>query len=144
MAFDVYAAFREKIENQILEYLPPEYENAKIQIAPVQKNNGVTLYGLSILKPEEKICPTIYLEKYFNEFAEVLHLADSVFIAPVFAAWSETGSVNAADLAAAAGGIAAVGTFREQAETVKADLPEGKNVIAVLGAGDVNKVIEFL
>ncbi|MBO7329470.1 MAG: hypothetical protein J6W00_11945 [Lentisphaeria bacterium] len=84
------------------------------------------------------------LEKYFNEFAEVLHLADSVFIAPVFAAWSETGSVNAADLAAAAGGIAAVGTFREQAETVKADLPEGKNVIAVLGAGDVNKVIEFL
>ena len=65
MAFDVYAAFREKIENQILEYLPPEYENAKIQIAPVQKNNGVTLYGLSILKPEEKICPTIYLEKYF-------------------------------------------------------------------------------
>ena len=69
MAFDVYAAFREKIENQILEYLPPEYENAKIQIAPVQKNNGVTLYGLNILKPEEKICPTIYLEKYFHEWS---------------------------------------------------------------------------
>ena len=84
------------------------------------------------------------LEKYFDEFSRVLQLADSVFIAPVFAAWSETGNVNAEKLADSAGGKAVNGSFFEQAGIIKANLPSGKNVIAILGAGDVNKVIEFL
>ena len=39
------------------------------------------------------------VKKYFDEFAEVLQLADDVFIAPVFAAWCETGTTGAAELA---------------------------------------------
>ena len=84
------------------------------------------------------------LEKYFDEFSRVLQLADSVFIAPVFAAWSETGTVDAEKLAEAAGGRSVDGTYAGQAAAVKADLPGGKCVIAILGAGDVNRVIEFL
>ena len=84
------------------------------------------------------------LEKYFDEFAEVLKLADSVFIAPVFAAWCETGTTGAAELAKAVGGTEVYGTYKEQSDRVKSSLPEGKTVIAVLGAGDVNKTIEFM
>lgn len=83
------------------------------------------------------------LEKYFAEFVRVLKGADSVFIAPVFAAWCETGAAGSEELAAAAGGRAVSGTYQQQAEAVKGDLPENA-VIAVLGAGDVNKVIGFL
>ncbi len=74
MAFDVYAAFREKIKTQILEYLPPEYENATVEISPTWKNNGTLLYGLNITKPGEGICPTIYLEQYCTEWG--MHLKE--------------------------------------------------------------------
>lgn len=84
------------------------------------------------------------LEKYFDEFVQVLRLADSVFIAPVFAAWCETGSTGAEELAEAVNGKAVSGTYKEQADSVKSALPSGKTVIAVLGAGDVNKTIEFM
>ena len=84
------------------------------------------------------------LEKYFDEFAEVLKLADDVFIAPVFAAWCETGTTGAAELAKAVNGREVAGTYKEQAECVKSSLPEGRTVIAVLGAGDINKTIEFM
>ena len=83
------------------------------------------------------------LEKYFAEFVQVLRKADTVFIAPVFAAWSETGSAGSAELAEAVGAKAISGSYQQQAEAVKSDLP-GRSVIAVLGAGDVNKVIAFL
>lgn len=83
------------------------------------------------------------LEKYFAEFVEVLRSADSVFIAPVFAAWSETGSVDAEVLANAVNGIAVSGDCVQWAEIVRHDLPDN-SVIAVLGAGDVNKVIAQL
>lgn len=34
----------------------------------VEKNNGVLLYGISIMGPEEKLAPTIYVEPLFNEY----------------------------------------------------------------------------
>lgn len=39
------------------------------------------------------------LEKYLHKFALELNKADQIYIVPVFAAWSETGSVTSADLA---------------------------------------------
>ena len=55
------------------------------------------------------------LEKYFAEFAEVLSRADSVLVAPVFAAWSETGKVDHHALARAAGGRSVEGSYRQWA-----------------------------
>ncbi|MBO5667829.1 MAG: hypothetical protein J6S43_01760 [Lentisphaeria bacterium] len=84
------------------------------------------------------------LEKYFDEFAEVLKSADSAYIAPVFAAWSETGKVDSRMLAAAVdNAVALTGTPEQWAETIKAGLPEN-SVIAVLGAGDIDVLLPLL
>ncbi|MBR7121231.1 MAG: hypothetical protein IKC94_03185 [Lentisphaeria bacterium] len=83
------------------------------------------------------------LEKYFTGFIQELGKADSIYIAPVFAAWSESGKIDADMLAQAVRGKALHGSFADWAAEVKRDLPEN-SVIAVLGAGDVNKVLPFL
>ena len=83
------------------------------------------------------------LEKYFDQFAVELSKADSVYIAPVFAAWSESGRVDSAMLARSVGGTAVSGSFENWSLEVKKDLPDDC-VIAVLGAGDINKVLPFL
>lgn len=83
------------------------------------------------------------LEKYFSEFAAVLKGADDVFIAPVFAAWSESGKVDSEALAEAVCGHALHGTYSQWADELFRDLP-AKSLIAVLGAGDVNQVLPFL
>ncbi|MBE6364207.1 MAG: hypothetical protein E7053_00485 [Lentisphaerae bacterium] len=83
------------------------------------------------------------LEKYFAEFVTELSNADSIYIAPVFAAWSESGKVDSAMLAKAVNGIAVSGSFEHWAEEVVKDLPPD-TVIAILGAGDINKVIPLL
>ena len=83
------------------------------------------------------------LEKYFDEFVRVLKKADSVVVAPVFAAWSESGKVDHRQLAAAVGGISADGDYRQWAQTALQELPS-PGVIAVLGAGDIDQVIPLL
>jgi UDP-N-acetylmuramate--alanine ligase len=83
------------------------------------------------------------LERYFTEFAEVLQLADSCYILPVFAAWSESGKVDGSDLAAACGGAYLEQNWENTAEIVKCELPVPA-VIALLGAGDCDRLLEHL
>ena len=85
------------------------------------------------------------LEKFFSSFSAVLQKADSLFIAPVFAAWSETGKYNSAMLAEASGGTALSGSFPEDARTVLQQPCDDKPLlVAVLGAGDIEKIIPYL
>lgn len=83
------------------------------------------------------------LERYFTEFAAELSKADSLFVTPVFAAWSESGSVDARQLAARANGREVSGDWQACAAEVFTGVPE-KCVIAVLGAGDVNCTLPYL
>ena len=83
------------------------------------------------------------LERYFTEFASVLREADLVFIAPVFAAWCSSGRYTASDLASASGGYALEGTWAQMAQTVKARLIRG-DLLCVIGAGDIRKILPFL
>ena len=85
------------------------------------------------------------LEKFFDGFAAELAKADSLFVTPVFAAWSETGSVGAADLAREAGGISVSDDWQETAR-LSVVLPDDgrKLLIAVLGAGDINRIFPYL
>lgn len=83
------------------------------------------------------------LERYFSEFAAELRKADLVFVAPVFAAWCSRGSVTAADLAARSGGTVLTGDWAEMAQCVKARLERG-DLLCVIGAGDVRKILPFL
>lgn len=83
------------------------------------------------------------LQRYFREFSEVLKLADSCFILPVFAAWSESGEVDNYALARACGGTGLSGDWELAGKTVRKDLPVPA-VIAVLGAGDCDNILPFL
>lgn len=98
------------------------------------------------------------LERYFSEFISQLkekeYSPEKVYIAPVFAAWTEKGKMGAGNLAEKVGKKAQLleGSWEEMAETVMKGIPERKEtlsetkrvVIAVMGAGDVQKILPFL
>ena len=84
------------------------------------------------------------LERYFDGFASALQPVDQLFVAPVFAAWCESGKVGSAELAAAAKGSSLTGDWTEMARHICASLPDKELVIAILGAGDVEKIISPL
>ena len=92
------------------------------------------------------------LTRYFERFAALLaERTDQVWLPPVFAAWSESGSCDSAALAArinALGGraLAVAADYPALAAAVKlaADASPEPAVAAVIGAGDVNAVLPFL
>lgn len=85
------------------------------------------------------------LEKFFSGFSEALQKADSRLIVPVFAAWSESGSVNSEDLATACGGVCCGTDWGETARIATQPPPDGRKLlIAVLGAGDIENIIPCL
>ncbi len=85
------------------------------------------------------------LQKYLDNFAAELKSADSVFITPPFAAWTATGPVTAADLAAEIGDKAQLlkGSWTEIAPMLLH--PEKPPLLlAVIGAGDIEQLIPEL
>jgi len=85
------------------------------------------------------------LAKYIDAFAKELALADSVFISPVFAAWTEHGEVNSQDLTEGIGkkAVNLDLNWSEMPAIILEDHPE-KLLLAVLGAGDIEKLIPEL
>jgi UDP-N-acetylmuramate--alanine ligase len=87
------------------------------------------------------------LERYLNEFAEVFKTSrvDEIFIAPVFAAWSEKGAVNHETLASMTDNAVAVNDDWQSVAKRVFSCSEAKHtVVAVIGAGDINKVLQYL
>ena len=82
------------------------------------------------------------LERYFDEFAKELSVADQLFIQPVFAAWTGKGRYTSDDLASAAGGTALHGTMEEMASDLQKSLRHG-DLLCVLGAGDGKDLISY-
>ena len=82
------------------------------------------------------------LAAFINEFACELCKADSVIVVPVFAAWTETGPVNSENLKEKIGkkAVSIDASWPEIAKYAVVDI-QTPEVIAVLGAGDVNQVI---
>ncbi|MDD3154425.1 MAG: Mur ligase domain-containing protein [Victivallaceae bacterium] len=84
------------------------------------------------------------LERYFDRFVALLRSADSAAVAPLFAAWCENAQRSHQELADASGAIALTGCWEEDANNVLGTLPSGdtrKLVIAVIGAGDIEKIL---
>ena len=50
--------FNQYVKDHIKEYLPPEYETAKVSIQEVTKSNDRMLSGLTILREGENFSPT--------------------------------------------------------------------------------------
>lgn len=62
-----YQEFKDTIRTHILEYMPNS-QDSSVTINEVRKNNGITLDGLMVRKPEERISPTVYLESYYDDY----------------------------------------------------------------------------
>lgn len=85
------------------------------------------------------------LEKYIDAFAHELNFADSIFLAPVYAAWAEKGELDSESLACRIGkrSVLLESNWKEMAEVVLRDRPDNL-LVAVLGAGDIEKLIPEL
>ncbi len=60
-----YEDFRNEVVSDLKEVCGPEFS---VDVREVMKNNGVTLYGVSITGPGETVFPTIYLEALYDEY----------------------------------------------------------------------------
>ena len=84
------------------------------------------------------------LEKFFSGFAAELSKADSLLVTPVFAAWSETGRVDSKELARVSGGVCVNSDWQKTAALAMKMPEDGKKLlIAVLGAGDINRIFPY-
>lgn len=62
-----FEEFTDYIVEHIAEYLPA-LEHPQIKIHKVTKNNGMVLTSLEILEEGEHVTPSIYLERFYNEY----------------------------------------------------------------------------
>ena len=85
------------------------------------------------------------LEKYIGQFACELRKADEVTVVPVFAAWSEMGPLSSRDLAIKTGKTAKFSDCGWEKLAEKLALESSKReVLAIIGAGDINELIPHL
>ncbi len=62
-----FNSFVTKVETGIRDYLPEEvYGNAELKHKEVVKNNNVRQTGLSVILPDNRISPIVYLEPFFE------------------------------------------------------------------------------
>ena len=65
MMFD---EFKNEVVGKIREFLPESFAAAEVSLQVVRKNNDLQLTGLTIRSTDNNICPTIYLEKFYEEY----------------------------------------------------------------------------
>lgn len=70
--------FNQYVKDHIKEYLPPEYETAKVSAVEVTKSNDRMLSGLTILREGENFSPTVYLEPFAEQVAQGRSLEDAM------------------------------------------------------------------
>lgn len=63
-----FEQFTEEVVRKIREFLPESFANARVELQSVVKNNDLKLTGLTIRSMESNICPTIYLEQFYEEY----------------------------------------------------------------------------
>lgn len=71
-----FEEFVEVIKEEILNYLPEEYENAIVNIRKENKNNGTVLTGLMVFTKGQRVTPNVYLESYHREYESGKTLVD--------------------------------------------------------------------
>ena len=60
--------FTKEIVDKVKEFLPEAYADADVRLQLVNKNNGLKLTGLTIRSIDSNVSPTIYLEKYYEDY----------------------------------------------------------------------------
>lgn len=75
-----FEEFKEEVKENIKDYLPIDYQDAKVEINDVIKNNDTHLSGLTIRKEDTGIAPTIYLEDFYNQVESGQHSVEGIML----------------------------------------------------------------
>ena len=62
--------FYEMIRDRIRDYLPERYENCRVELNEVVKNNDLHLTGISVIPEGENAAPLVYLNSYYHQNRE--------------------------------------------------------------------------
>lgn len=69
-----YSEFIEEVKNNILDFMPEEFADAKVNVQKINKTNR-TVYGLIIKKKEngkeQMVYPTLYLEGFYEKEGDI-------------------------------------------------------------------------
>ena len=65
-----FEEFQEYAQMNLAEALPPGYEDVKITINQVTKNNGRVLTALTVLPEGQNVAPNIYLDGFYMEYKD--------------------------------------------------------------------------
>ena len=60
--------FKEYVQLNLADALPPGYENAKLTINEVVKNNDRHLTAITVLPEGQNVAPNIYLDGFYMEY----------------------------------------------------------------------------
>ena len=63
-----FEEFKNEVVSKIREFLPESFATADVSLQMVRKNNDLQLTGLTIKSAGSNICPTIYLEKFYEDY----------------------------------------------------------------------------
>lgn len=63
-----FEEFTDEVKEQIKNFLPEDFAEATVELIQVVKNNDLKLTGLNINNRKNNICPTIYLEGFYEEY----------------------------------------------------------------------------
>lgn len=63
-----YQEFKDFVAENIKDYLPEKYQDAKVRVSEISKNNNMKLDGLMITLPEQNVCPNIYLNSFYQDY----------------------------------------------------------------------------
>lgn len=81
--------FNEKIKRAMEAHFGEEYD---VDVKEVNKTNGLVIHGLTILKKTEHVCPTIYLESYFERYSTGEPLGS--IVSEIIGLFNESSSVS--------------------------------------------------
>ena len=68
----------EQLISNVIERLSHVYPGSSITCQIIQKNNGIKMHGIAIMKPGEKIAPTIYIDKMYEDGLSVDDIIDYI------------------------------------------------------------------
>ncbi len=64
----MFEEFTKEVTGKIKEFLPERFSDAEVSLKVVTKNNDTKLTGLTIKAVNSNIAPTIYLEKFYEDY----------------------------------------------------------------------------
>lgn len=71
-----FEQFKEEVKEKIKVFLPPEYQDANVELCQVPKNNNVVLDGVSFKNPLWDKSPVIYLNSFYETYQQGREMYD--------------------------------------------------------------------